>query len=102
MQNSLRILLGGNVQSALRDRRLFVCVLGRDPERNKKSRTNLWTFPPDAPEFASDMDANLLPLKPKGKKAVADMNTRRCRSSMHFVSRTGRERAKASTFRFLS
>lgn len=78
MQSPRRIPRGGNVQSAQRDRRNFVCVMGRDPERNKISRTVLWTGTPDAPNFAS-MVATMQTHKPEGKNVSRDKNTPRCR-----------------------
>ena len=66
MQPALRVISGGNVESAKlrsapRHRRNFVCVMGRDPERNKIPRSHLWTGPPDALRFASVKAATLLP-----------------------------------------
>lgn len=61
MQPALRVTEGGNVQSAPRHRKNFVCVVGRDPERNKIPRSHLWTGPPDARRFASVKAATLLP-----------------------------------------
>jgi len=66
MQTALRVTRGGHVQSAKlrsaeRHRRNFVCVMGRDPERNQIPRSHLWTGPPDALGFASAKAATLLP-----------------------------------------
>ena len=67
MQSPKRIPTGGNVQSAERDRSNFVCVMGRDPERNKIARTHLWTGAPDAREFASWLVATMRAGKTEGK-----------------------------------
>lgn len=78
MQRSQRIPSSEAVQSAQRDRRNFVCVLGRDPERNKIPRTNLWTVERDASGFASSVVATMRPGKVEGNNVLANRHTRRC------------------------
>jgi hypothetical protein len=75
MQRQKRAFSGGHVQSAFtRHRGNFVCVLGRDPERNKISTSHLWTWMTGALGFASFKVAIMLPVKPEGMSLTGDTN----------------------------